>query len=75
MGEKVITAVSEPTDCVLSLLIVENKGMESLPLLMNLKDPNSQVTRSCFPHPIFEQKVPDLNKSKMFFTSDARDGF
>ena len=74
VNQNVIAEVKTPTDWVSSLVIVEKKNKD-LRLCIDTKNLNSNLKRSHYPLPTFEQIIPDLQKAKVFSTFDARNGF
>ena len=72
--KKIIEKVTEPTDWVSSLVVVEKKNGK-LRLCIDPKDLNKNLKRSHYPLPTFEEIVPELHNAKIFSTFDARSGF
>ena len=70
---KIITKVTEPTEWVNSLVIVEKPN--KLRICLDPKHLNSSIKRSHYPMPTIEEVINDLSDVKYFSVFDAKDGY
>ena len=71
----VLMKVSEPTDWVSSLVVLEKKNSQKRRLCINPKPLNRALKRSIYPLPTMEDILPQLSKAKIFSVCDLRNGF
>ena len=72
--EEVITPVTEPTNWVSSLVLV-NKPDKNLRICINPQDLNKALLRANYPLPTIEEVTTRLSKAKVFSVLDAKNGF
>ena len=71
---KIIAPVSEPTEWVSSMVVVEKKNNE-IRICLDPRDLNRAIMRCHYPLPTIEQVATRLNKAKVFTVLDAKAGF
>ena len=70
----VIAPVSEPTEWVSSMVVVEKKN-NKIRICLDPRDLNRAIMRCHYPLPTIEQVAMRLNKAKVFTVLDAKAGF
>ena len=70
---EVIAPVSNPTDWVSSIVLVE-KG-EKLRICLDPKDLNKAIKRCHYPMPTIDDILPELANAKIFSVLDVKHGF
>ena len=71
---KIIVPVTEPTQWVNYLVIVE-KSNSKLRICLDPRDLNKAIQRSHYPMSTVEQLLPDLKNAKVFSVADAKNRF
>ena len=71
--KKIIVKETEPTDLISSMVVVAKPG--KIRICLDPKDLNKAVKRPKYQMPTLEEKLPKLNKAKVFTNMDAKDGF
>ena len=69
----IITPVSEATDWVSSLVLVDSP--KKLRICLDPKDLNNAIKRPHYPMPVIEDMLPEIVDAKVFSVVDAKDGF
>lgn len=72
--DKIIAPISEPTDWVSSMVVVEKKN-GSLRICIDPKDLNDAMKRSHYPTPTIDDITNDLKGAKIFSTFDTKNGY
>lgn len=72
--DSIIVPVTEPTEWVSSLMIVEKKN-GTLRICIDPKDLNLAMQRSHYPTPTLEDITNNLKGAKVFSTFDAKNGY
>jgi len=72
--QSIIDPISEPTDWVSSMVVVEKKD-GSLRICMDPKDLNSAIKRSHYPSPTLDEITSKLKDAKVFSTFDTISGY
>jgi hypothetical protein len=71
---KIIVPVTEPTQWVNYLVIVE-KSNSKLRICLDPRDLNKAIQQSHYPMSTVEQLLPDLKNAKVFSVADAKNRF
>ena len=74
MNEGVITPVTDATDWVSSIVVVQ-KPNGQIRLCLDPKDLNVAIRREYYPMPTIEEVSTRLNKARYFTVLDAKNGF
>ena len=71
---KIITPVTEPTDWVSSIVIVQKKD-GNLRICLDPKDLNAAVKRPHYTMPVLDDITSEIQGAKVFSTFDAKNGY
>jgi len=71
---QILLPVSEPTDWVSSMVILEKKD-GSLRVCIDPKDLNNAMKRSHYPTPTIDDITSELKDAKLFSTFDTKNGY
>ena len=73
--QKIIAKVTEPTEWVSSLVVVQKPNSGKLRICLDPRDLNRAILRPHYPSRTIEDILPELSGAKYFTKMDAKSGY